>query len=318
MSHSPPVDAAADLKKMKTDASDTEAITNQQTEGSAHASEHPKQQQEENQDHDDEQTSDIEAETTTQRLFFEPSDESLFITKYASQLAPGEIQGDFKTIPEDFWVSEVDKNGKIIVIENLVQKSAPAQSTKPVAPTISSEGAEQALEAFKKEMPNLPSGDYEKILQACLGDGSCDLQPIVDKSLRSKVHQAVRAHLNAWVVTETKQDGVIEVKRANSLARRQDNRRLHSKAAEPPFLHLTLKKRDMDLNHVLSDLAIKSRTPRKSFGFCGTKVPPIFLPPFFANKTTLGLFFCLTQDTFIILGQTRSHFPAHLCFSRRC
>jgi len=219
--------------------------------------------QDEDDDDDALEEEEEETESTAAKKFFEPSDASLFIVHYAADIPPG-IRGDFKSIPEDFVVSELDQRGNVVTLRERVKKAAPvaAPSTDDVASSVDALVKALGLdEAVAHRMASLCSGDK--------ATPTVNLPSMDDKGARSRAHALIREHVGRWAVSTTQAGNVIQVARANASKRKEDTRRLGQ--APPPFLHLTLMKRDMDLNHAISELARKSRTPRKSFTFAGTK-----------------------------------------------
>eukprot|EP00760_Papus_ankaliazontas_P022553 PhM_4_TR18877/c0_g1_i2/m.82828/K06176/truD, PUS7; tRNA pseudouridine13 synthase len=188
----------------------------------------------------------------------------------------------FKKFCQDFEVREVDVHGNVTVLDMDVQRDASFAQTqeKRAAPLCNIDAACVALGALidpkdisqlHEVVPQLESrkrvGDNggaealtEFVLHAKAG-------LVLDKSMRSEVHGAVREHLPTLGSSMCESDTNAIVLRKKT---REDMTRWWPRD-RGEFLHFTLKKENMDTMTAISYISSKLRIPITIFGVAGTK-----------------------------------------------
>lgn len=198
------------------------------------------------------------------------SEEDVGITQFVSSHLNG-FEGLIKQRYSDFQVNEIDLNGDVVALKTLEStqeevKPEPQETTK-TEPEVLQPNEETT--ALAKLVGQSIVDQCFKLISGELETRQVKTEPIADKSMRTDIHNLIRAGFFSKLDSKT-DDGriaIIKVEKRSKGGRSGFGRT--PKQAE--YLHFTLYKENKDTLEALSFIAKMLRIPSKSMTFAGTK-----------------------------------------------
>ncbi|KAI9298609.1 tRNA pseudouridine synthase D [Neoconidiobolus thromboides FSU 785] len=225
----------------------------------------------------------IKAIPKDQDFNFTIKEEEVGMTEYYIKENSG-FHGIIKQLFSDFIVNEIDVDGNVLKLEKDMQdpnniplpkrKSGEKKEIK-----IQDDEKEKEIEVDFDAIEELLKDGFEKIKQMVQDQGTSISSHIIplkieNKENRTQLHMTIREYLGSKIMTQTKNDGLIQfVFMKNKKQKKMNQARVSKNEAinKERYLHFNLYKENRDTHDIINQMIRMLRSNNKNFSIAGTK-----------------------------------------------